>query len=98
MSAFTDEDFLAWDPFRDDRDTDIRQRTVKIVTTKKPHECYGWDGRVTMHQMPVGTRARYEKAIVDGKWGSYYFCLACMERWFKEAGIVPSATRGRTSA
>jgi hypothetical protein len=40
------------------------------------------DGK--MHDIPAGTRTRHERAIVDGTWGSFYVCLACMDKWLKE--------------
>jgi hypothetical protein len=80
---------LSWDPFDGaDRDVDIRCRSVKIVTTKAPRLCYGADGVASQHDMPTGTRARVERALVDGEWGSYYICLACMETWLRERELL----------
>lgn len=91
---YTDVDRLRWDPFDGDRDVDIRARTVKIVTTRKPAQCLGWDGRDTAHAMPAGTRARVERAIVDGEWGSYYICCVCTDRWLADRAIEPVAQEG----
>lgn len=91
---YTDADRLAWDPFDGERDVDIRCRSVKIVTTRKPQPCLGWDGKETAHQMEPGTRARYERAIVDGEWGSYYICCACMDTWLADRGIEPTVLSG----
>jgi hypothetical protein len=77
---------LRWDPFDGERDVDIKCRTVKLVTTRKPHKCYPPEGK--MHAIKSGQRARYETAIVDGEWGSYYTCLSCMDKWL--ADIIPS--------
>ena len=88
MSLYPAEEYVRYDPFEGDRDVDIRARTVKVVTTAKPHQCYGSDGK--MHPIPAGTRARHERAIVDGKWGSYYVCIPCMDRWLRdECGLRP---------
>lgn len=32
----------------------------------------------TATEIQAGERARYEKALVDGAWGSYYICLECL--------------------
>lgn len=85
---YTDADYLRWDPFDGaDRDVDIRARTVKIVTTRSPHRCVGPDGAAQAHDMPAGTRARVERAIIDGEWGSYYMCVGCMAEWLTEREI-----------
>lgn len=78
----TDDDYLRYNPFDGDRDVDIRARKVKLVTTRKAQRCYGSDGK--MHDIPAGTRARHESAVVDGEWGSYYVCVACMDKWLEE--------------
>lgn len=90
---YTDADRLDWDPFDGERDVDIRARTVKIVTTRKPAQCFGWDGAESMHMMEPGTRARFESAIVDGEWGSYYICCACMDKWLADREIEPHTER-----
>lgn len=90
--AYTDADFADFDPFDGERDVDIKCRTVKVVTTRKQHKCYPPEGK--MHAIKAGTRARYETAIVDGKWGSFYTCVVCMTAWLREAGIRPIDSRG----
>lgn len=77
---FPDSEYIRFDPFEGDRDIRIECRTVKIVTTRKEHRCHSLslDG---MHDMPPGTRARYEHALVEGAWGSYYTCIECMDKW-----------------
>lgn len=77
-----DADYLRYDPFDGERDVKVRARTVKLVTTRKERVCYGSDGK--LHRIPAGTRARYESSVVDGKWGSYYVCVACMDKWLEE--------------
>ena len=77
--GFSDAELLDYNPFEGERDVDIRCRTVKIVTTRKPQRCYGTDGK--MHDITPGTRARFETALVDGAWGGYYTCVPCMEKW-----------------
>lgn len=81
----SDHDYLRFDPFDGDRDLDIRCRTAKLVRVRKPQKCFGIGRDSHGHGIEVGERARYETALVDGKWGSYYLCLRCMDRWLSEA-------------
>jgi hypothetical protein len=69
-----------------ERDVKIVNRTVKIVTTAKPHKCSNPTNGGKLHSIKAGTRARFEHALVDGEWGSYYVCLKCMNEWIKEFG------------
>lgn len=80
----SDADYLRYDPFEGDRDTDIRCRTYKLVTVRKSQKCHGLDAESHGHMIKVGERARYEKAIVDGEWCRYYVCLPCMNKWLTE--------------
>lgn len=76
----TEQDYLACEGMLDGRDEHIRSRTVKVVVTRKPHECFSFDCS-GLHNIPPGTRAIYEHAIVDGQWGSFYTCLECADSW-----------------
>lgn len=73
--AFTDAEYLRFDPYADE--CEVKCRTVKMVTTRKPQTCYCPAGKV--HDIPAGTRARFEHAIVEGKWASYYTCIPCCD-------------------
>lgn len=75
--------YLAFNPFDGERDIKIVARTVKMVTTRKVHPCCNplYD---EPHFLPINSRARYEHALVEGEWGSYYTCIACMDKWNKE--------------
>lgn len=76
----SDQEYIDFDPFLDcDRDVDVRCQQVKIVTTRKPHRCAAADLLDKAHDIPAGALARYESAIVDGEFGSYYCCLPCLE-------------------
>lgn len=88
----TDADYLRYDPFEGDRDVDIRCRTLKIVTVRKQQKCHGLDRESHGHEIEVGGRARYEQAIVDGKWGRCYVCTECMDKWLDE--FSPGTTGG----
>ena len=93
VGRFSDEEYLRFDPFEGDRDVDIRNHIVKMVTTRKPHTCAMPTGPMeSQHTIPAGSRVRYESAIVDGEWGSYHVCTACMDRWLiDECGMTPNA-------
>lgn len=90
---YTDADFLRFDPFEGDRDVDVRLQTVKMVTTRAPQKCLD-PNKGKLHPIPAGTRARYEKALVEGQWGSYYICVACMTKWLRDIGQQPH-TKGK---
>jgi hypothetical protein len=77
----TDDRYVRFNPFADDRDVDIRCRTVKMVTTRKEQSCFS-PSTGKQHKIPPGTRARFEAAIVDGEWGRFYVCVKCMDEWF----------------
>ena len=83
MNRFCDADYIRYNPFDGERDVQIRCRTVKIVTVRKPRPCQVVNGESDGHEIKVGQRARYETAIVDGEWGRYYVCLPCMDKWLK---------------
>ena len=78
----TDKEYLMYDPFDSDRDVDIRCQSVSMVTTRREHVCISAD--CDQHPIPPGTRARYESALVEGKWGSCYMCVGCLDAWLDE--------------
>jgi hypothetical protein len=82
----SEERYLLYDPFEYD-EGEIACRKVRMVTTRKPQNCLDpWKGK--LHEIPAGTRARFETALIDGSfWGKYYVCTACMDNWFKKVGI-----------
>lgn len=65
----------------EDRDVDIRCSSRRLVTTRQPHRCAYADVICDPHQIPPGTRAICERAIVEGQWGAWYACLACVDTW-----------------
>ena len=83
LEKLTDEDYLDFDPFEGDRDVDVRNKVVRIVTTRMPHQCMD-PNTGKLHEIPPKTRARHEKAIVDGDWCSYYTCLSCITKWLHD--------------
>lgn len=72
-------DYISFDPFADtDRDVQIRNRKVTVVKTRKPQMCVSLSSG--SHEIPLGTMARRESAIIDGSFGAYYYCLECCDR------------------
>lgn len=79
----TDQDYLNFYPFEGDKEPPhIECRSVKIVTTKVLHWCAVGILLEPQndHEISPGTRAVVERAKVDGKFGSCYYCLDCLER------------------
>lgn len=80
---------IKFDPFEGDRDTVIKCQTVKIVAPRQEQECWMGLGRdSTPHKIKIGENCRFEKALVDGEWCSYYVCLKCIEKWLKQVRIL----------
>ena len=77
--------YLSPDPFNypyGDGDTDVRLRKVRIIVTRKPQTCVPPPGiGKDVHEIPPGTKARFESAIVEGVWSKCYTCLNCMDIW-----------------
>ena len=67
-------DYTEWDPY-ENRDTLIEMRKIKVVKTRTPHEC-----SLGKHTIPIGSMARYESAMYDWEWGSFYVCCACIDK------------------
>jgi len=84
-NRLNDPTYLWHDPFNypwGDGETDIRLRKVRIVKTRKPATCVPppiLNGHP--HEIPAGTEARYESALVEGIWSKCYTCLDCMDIW-----------------
>jgi hypothetical protein len=77
-----------FDPFLDcDRDVKIEGRTVKVVKTRKDHLCM--TPTLRPHNIPSGSNARVESAIVDGEFGRFYTCLECLEYLMKKPRWPP---------
>lgn len=68
--------YVQFDPFEGDRDVDIKLQKVKLVKARKTHICQmGLSFGVEHHEVEPGQLARYEKALVEGKFRSYYCCI-----------------------
>lgn len=75
--------YLRFDPFEGCMDLDIRAERSRVVRTRKEHECMG-NRLGERHVIPVGSWALYQSAILDGRWHSFHYCCACIDRWLDE--------------
>jgi hypothetical protein len=73
------KEYLSFDLFSDDRDIKITLQTARLVITRAPHRCASPLGKE--HQIDKGTRARFEKALIDGEWGRYWTCLPGIDQF-----------------
>lgn len=73
-----DKLYIGYDQFQGD-EAELTLRSVKLVVTRKEHMCMAPDGGT--HAIAPGSRARFEKALVDGDYfGRYYTCVECIEK------------------
>jgi hypothetical protein len=82
--AVTDAQMLSYDFFAGDKDDGGRRNySVRIVTTRRPHECLfrvDWS-----HEIPAGSRARLDECILDEEgWRRFYSCAECHQRELDE--------------
>ena len=76
----TDEDYINHDPFCGD-ESELSCRSVSLRKARKEHLCFTLDGKQD-HNIKVGERYRYEKALVDKSfWGEYRICLKCTDKF-----------------
>ena len=83
---YDESEYILYDPFEGDKDQNIRLRQVRMVTTRKEHQCVGNDNK---HTIPTGTKVRFEKALVDGEWWSWRMCIHCIDAWLESEMITP---------
>jgi hypothetical protein len=77
---YPEEDYIKYDPYLDECEVVCHQ--VKLVKTRKEHECMlSYNVCEPPHIIPVGSIARFDKAMVDGEFGQYYSCLNCMDKY-----------------
>lgn len=79
-----DEDEYLSVEFFEDRDLEIRNRERKIVIARAEHRCSFADVVGKPHVIQPGSRAIYEKAVVEGRWGAWWGCLDCLDKWLDE--------------
>lgn len=87
------EDYIRFDPFEGDRDTDVKMRTVKLIKARAEHPCWmGLSPDSSPHVIKQGEMARFEKARVEGDWCQYYVCIQCMDNWLDETNVTENKT------
>ncbi len=65
-------------------DEEISHDVIKLVKTRKPHDCMGVDNNDD-HEIAAGELAICETAIhVDKGRVSCYVCLPCADKWVAE--------------
>lgn len=89
--AFSERDYLVWDPFDGERDTGIRCQQTTLRRARQRYTCWGLLGEQD-HEIQPGELYRHEKGFADGRWGCYRLCIGCMDKWLTEIGR-PRATR-----
>ena len=89
-APYTDDALLGVDLFGCDKDDGgARMASSRIVTTRRLHTCR----YAEPHDIPAGTRARLEKAIIDDRWGQFYVCSDCLVQDLREWDVlVPVVT------
>ncbi len=81
MDVPTDDELLGIDLYGGDKDDcGVRLHSSRMVTTRKAHTCRFLDP----HEIPLGSRARIEKALIDNEWTKFYVCCNCLERAWEE--------------
>jgi hypothetical protein len=74
-----DEQYLAFDPGAgDDFPAEVECRKTALVITRKEHICFG-TGANKQHPIPKGTRVFRESGKCEGKFGTCYMCLPCVD-------------------
>ena len=63
----------------------VEFQRIRIVKTRVPHRCAS-DGEGHEHEIPTGSLAVADTAKYDGKVGTSYDCLGCLDKWGKEIG------------
>lgn len=86
MTTVSEADLLSIDLFAGDKDSPtIRARTNRMVSTRKPHTClFSCAPGSSQHEIAIGSRARVERAVVDGVWCTLYVCCDCLTKWIEE--------------
>ena len=80
---YPDEFYLTVDWFGPD-DCDKECMSSKIVTTRAEHECV-FSGY--KHKIPTGEKAWRESGKVEGRFGSCYSCLKCLDQCARRLGL-----------
>jgi hypothetical protein len=75
----TDAQYLAFDPGAgDDFPVEVECRKTKLIVTRHKHTCFG-TGANKQHKIPVGPRVFRETGKCEGRFGTVYVCLPCVD-------------------
>jgi hypothetical protein len=73
----SDGQYLAYDPGSGDNfPVEVECRKTALVITRKVHQCWSCSGN---HEIPAGTRVFRESGKCEGKFGTSYSCLPCVD-------------------
>lgn len=76
----SDSEYLAFDPGAgDDFPAEVECRRTALVVTRYEHLCWGWCAGRKAHKIPAGTRVFRETGKCEGKFGTVYMCLPCVD-------------------
>jgi hypothetical protein len=71
--------------YNEDRDVDLTCQTIKMVRTRKEHDCHFGQIDGKLHIIPKGELAVKDTALVDHEfWGTCYTCIPCLDKWIAE--------------
>lgn len=75
----SDSEYLDFDPGAgDDFPVEVECRKTALVITRKEHMCFGVASG-TQHKIPPGTRVFRETGKCEGRFGTVYICLPCVD-------------------
>ena len=75
----TDAQYLAFAPGAgDDFPAEIECHKTSLVITRLKHTCFGVVAGA-QHEIPPGTRVYRETGKCEGKFGTVYICLPCVD-------------------
>jgi hypothetical protein len=75
----TDKQYLSFDPGSgDDFPVEVECRKTALIVTRHTHTCFG-TGANEQHTIPAGTRVFRETGKCEGRFGTVYMCLPCVD-------------------
>ena len=72
IRVWSEKEALMYDPFQDDRDSDVKRLSDKFVTVRKNHKCLWCGQSIIKHG-----RARAITEVFDGKIITFRICDLC---------------------
>jgi hypothetical protein len=86
-NKYSDDDYLSVDLF-EDQDIIVVISAKKMVTTRKVHTCHLSLLNDNPHEIPIGSRVRYDRELYDDcgdrTWGNWHTCIGCLDKELDE--------------